>query len=113
MLGAAGEPREAGGIRLYPPDGGPAKIVPDTQPKEIPVAWESSGKALFVWDRGIPARIHRIDLATGKRTLALEITARNPTGVLYGFLRVTPDLTHYHFRFRRRSSYLCRTAGVR
>ncbi|HEX7615625.1 MAG TPA: protein kinase [Thermoanaerobaculia bacterium] len=102
-----------GGVRLYALDGGPPKVVPATQPKEIPVAWESSGRALFVWDRGIPARIYRIDLATGKRTLGLELTPRNPAGVLYGFLRVSPNLTHYLFRFRRRSSYLCTTTGVR
>ncbi len=101
------------GIRLYSVRGGAERAVAAAQPKEIPVAWEKSGKALFVWDRGVPARVHRIDIATGTRTLALEITPRNPAGVLYGFLRVTPDLTHYLFRFRRRSSYLCTTAGTR
>ena len=77
------------------------------------MAWESSSRALFVWDRGIPLRVFRVDLITGQRTLALEVSPRDPDGVLYGHVRFTPDLAYFLFRFRRHTSYLAVVSGVR
>ncbi len=95
---------------IAPADGGP---VAGTRIGDLPVAWESSSRALFVWDREIPLRVFRVDLATGARTLALEVSPRDPSGVLYGHVRFTPDLAHFLFRFRRHTSYLAVVKGVR
>ena len=95
---------------LAPRDGTP---VVGTTKDDLPVAWESSSRALFVWDRGIPLRVFRVDLATGERTLALEVSPRDPKGVLYGHVRFTPDLAHFLFRFRRHTSYLAVVTGVK
>jgi hypothetical protein len=95
---------------IAPADGRP---VAGTRIGDLPVAWESSSRALFVWDREIPLRVFRVDLATGARTLALEVSPRDPSGVLYGHVRFTPDLAHFLFRFRRHTSYLAVVKGVR
>jgi hypothetical protein len=88
---------------IAPRDGSP---LAGTTKGDLPVAWESSSRALFVWDREIPLRVFRVDLETGRRTLALEVSPRDPNGVLYGHVRFTPDLAHFLFRFRRHTSYL-------
>ncbi|MBK9373205.1 MAG: protein kinase [Holophagales bacterium] len=101
------------GVMLFPI--GPQNATPlaGTTKHDLPVAWESTSKALFVWDRGIPLRVFRVDLATGERTLALEVSPRDPTGVLYGHVRFTPDLAYFLFRFRRHTSYLAVVTGVK
>ena len=108
----AGVSREHG-VSVFPigpRDGAP---VAGTKRHDLPVAWESSSRALFVWDREIPLRVFRVDLASGERTLALEVSPRDPDGVLYGHVRFTPDLSHFLFRFRRHSSYLAIVDRVR
>jgi WD40 repeat protein len=95
---------------IAPADGVP---VAGARLGDLPVAWESSSRALFVWDREIPLRVFRVDLATGARTLALEVSPRDPSGVLYGHVRFTPDLAHFLFRFRRHTSYLAVVKGLR
>jgi WD40 repeat protein len=101
------------GVWVFPvatADGAP---VAGTTKSDLPVAWESSSRALFVWDRGIPLRVFRVDLVTGRRTLAMEVSPLDPNGVLYGHVRFTPDLAHFLFRFRRHTSYLAVVTGVR
>jgi len=101
------------GVWLFPIGPRDSTPVDGTTKHDLPVAWESSSKALFVWDRGVPLRVFRVDLATGVRTLALEVSPRNPNGVLYGHVRFTPDLAHFLFRFRRHTSYLAVVTGVK
>jgi serine/threonine protein kinase len=101
------------GVWLFPTDGGEGKSLAGAGTDDLPVAWESSSGALFVWDRRIPLRVFRVDLATGRRTLALSVEPRDPTGVLYGHVRFAPDLAHFLFRFRRHTSYLAVVSGAR
>jgi hypothetical protein len=101
------------GVRVFPiapADGAP---LAGTTKSDLPVAWESSSRALFVWDRGIPLRVFRVDLLTGQRTLAMEVSPLDPSGVLYGHVRFTPDLAHFLFRFRRHTSCLSVVTGVK
>ncbi len=95
---------------IGPADGAP---VAGTRLGDLPVAWDSALRAIFVWARGIPLRIFRVDLATGARTLALEVSPRDPSGVLCGHVRFTPDLAHFLFRFRRLTSCLAVVKGMR
>ncbi len=101
------------GVWLFPVAPGDGKPVAGTGRSDLPVAWESSSRALYVWNREIPLQVFRVDLATGERTLALEVSPRDPNGVLYGHVRFTPDLAHFLFRFRRHSSYLAVVTGIR
>jgi hypothetical protein len=101
------------GVHLFPTAGGDGAPVAGTTRDDLPVAWERASRALFVWDREIPLRVQRVDLSTGQRTLALEVSPRDPSGVLYGHVRFTPDLSHYLFRFRRHTSYLAIVTGVK
>src|SRR6185369_8958325 len=99
--------------RIFPVDGGAPRAAPGAAPGEVAVAWASSGDALFVWDRTLPARVHRLDLATGRRELAFEWVPRDPSATLYGLLTVTTDARWYLMRYRRGTSSLAVADGVR
>jgi hypothetical protein len=102
------------GVWLFPTGGGDdGTSLAGSERDDLPVAWETSSRALFVWDRRIPLRVFRLDVATGRRTLALAVEPRDPTGVLYGHVRFTPDLAHFLFRIRRHTSYLALVNGLR
>ena len=101
------------GVWLFPIAPSAGKAVAGTTKNDLPVAWDRSSRALFVWDRGIPLRVFRVDLATGERTLSLEVSPRDPSGVLYGHVRFTPDLAYFLFRFRRHTSYLSIVTSVK
>lgn len=101
------------GVWLFPVAGGEGAPLAGSARDDLPVAWERSSRALFVWDREIPLRVFRVELASCERTPALEVSPRDPSGVLYGHVRFTPDLAHYLFRFRRHTSYLAIADGIR
>jgi hypothetical protein len=102
----------SGRMLIYPVAGGAASEVRGALPNEIPVAWESSGASLFVWDRTWPARVFRLELETGRRALLQELAA-DPLGLLYGNLILTRDGKHYIYRLRRVLSELSVAEGLR
>jgi serine/threonine protein kinase/Tol biopolymer transport system component len=102
----------AGRMWRYAVSGGEPAEVKGALSGEIPVEWETGGKALFVWDRTWPARIFRLDLETGRRELWKEL-AVNPLGLLYGNLVMTRDGQHYVYRLRRVLSELNVAEGLR
>jgi Tol biopolymer transport system component len=67
---------------LYPLAGGEPVPVPGIEPDETAVGWTADGKSLYVFKRGLyPARIFRLDVATGKRELWKELTPPDPAGI--------------------------------
>jgi len=92
--------------------GGPPKEVAGSLPGEIPLEWESTGKALFLWDRTWPARIARLEIETGKRTAWKELAA-DPVGLLYGNVILARDGEHYVYRLRRVLSELNVAEGLK
>jgi Tol biopolymer transport system component len=91
--------------------GGVPTEIPGALPGEIPLEWEDSGKALFLWDRTWPARIVRLELASGHRSDWKEL-APDPTGLLYGNVILTRDGQHYVYRVRRVLSELNVAEGL-
>ncbi len=92
--------------------GGAPSEVRGALPGEIPIEWEAGGKALFVWDRTWPARIVRLELDSGRRTVFREL-ATDTLGILYGNLLVTRDGQNYAYRIRRVLSELNVAEGLR
>ena len=69
-------------IALYPIDGGAATPVNGVEKGEIPVQWSADGASLLVHrPTGLPARVHRVTLATGARELWREFAPSDPAGV--------------------------------
>lgn len=92
---------------LFPIDGGPARKVPGTTAGEVPIHW-ADAHALLVWQRGeAPARIYRVDIATGERTLWKQLMPADPTGV-HEILRIVmaADAPAYAYSYTRELSAL-------
>ncbi len=72
-----------GRLTVYPVDGTEARSVPGTSLADSPIRWTSDGRGIFVQPRAtLPARIERVDVASGERTLVRELTPPDPAGVV-------------------------------
>ena len=90
----------------YPMAGGAAQPAPglsgDDGPLSI-VGWSENGRAFFVHTgTDVPARIDRIDVATGKRTLLKQVGPTDVTGLAtFDPLTVSRDGSQYAYRYRK------------
>jgi Tol biopolymer transport system component len=82
---------------VYPVSGGEPVPVPGVTPQDRFEGWSSDGRFLFVHRRGmLPARIDRLDVATGKRDLWKETMPLETAGLGdIGGVIVTPDGRSY------------------
>jgi WD40 repeat protein len=103
-----------GTIVLYPVDGGAAMPVPGAEAGEIPIQFSADGASLFVYrPTALPARVHRLTLATGTRELWRELTAADPAGVYkISPVAITPDGSAYAYTALRVLNELYLTEGV-
>jgi eukaryotic-like serine/threonine-protein kinase len=78
---------------LYPTAApGPARDVPGRQEGDVPVGWSADGGAVYVFGRGFPVPVHRIELADGKRTPWRELAPADAAGITGVFaIRVAGD----------------------
>ena len=103
------------GLFLYPLAGGPAVPVDGSEQGDRVSGWAADGRSVWVFRRSeVPARIHRLDLATGRRELWRTVSPADPAGVfsITNFL-VTPDGRSYAYSFSRVLSDLYLVEGLR
>ncbi len=88
---------------LYPVAGGDPRPIPNLAEGELPVAWSGGGRSIFVYRPAeIPAKVDRIELATGRRTLWKELRPSDPAGVEFiGPILMTADEKSYVYGYRR------------
>jgi hypothetical protein len=88
---------------VYPVDGGESRAVPGIEPWEALMSWTADSRALYVLQReGLPARVHRVDIATGRRELWKELMPADPAGIDgIPALKMTPDGRAYAYNFTR------------
>jgi Tol biopolymer transport system component len=97
--------------RWYPVSRGAPRTALGLTAEDSPsgvVGWSADGKGLFVRSgTDLPARIDRIDVATGRRTLLAEIGPTDRTG-LFSFdpYTVSRDGNQYAYRYWKRLSTL-------
>ncbi|MCC6653307.1 MAG: protein kinase [Candidatus Eisenbacteria bacterium] len=86
---------------LYPLDGGDPTPIPMLERSDRVVTWLPAENAvLFFRTNEMPARIHRLDLATGERTVARELTPPDPTGIYrIGRVRTSADGKAYGYTY--------------
>jgi serine/threonine protein kinase len=102
-------------IMLYPTEPGEPRAAPGLQADELPVRWTPDGRALWVFrSNEVPAKVYRVDMATGERKLWKEIMPPDPAGVLtMGPILMTPDGTSYVYSYRRMLDQLVLVEGLR
>ena len=93
---------------------GTREPVPGLRPGESPIQFSEDGRALLVArGNGLPWVVERMDIATGRRTPAVEIRAREAAGLRLSIIAVTPDARHYVHSYSRLLSDLFVVKGLR
>jgi eukaryotic-like serine/threonine-protein kinase len=90
---------------------GARSAIPGAVAGEVVVAWARGSDAVYLWNRELPARVERLDLATGRREPAFEWRPSGSTEGLYGLLTATTDARFYLMRFRGGVSTLAVAQG--
>jgi eukaryotic-like serine/threonine-protein kinase len=100
---------------LFPVAKGEPKPIPGLLPGEAPVAWSADGRSLYIYRGGeLPAKIFRLDIASGSRTLWKQLMPPDPAGVEYvGPILPSPDGTAYAYGYRRLLSDLYLVEGLK
>jgi Tol biopolymer transport system component len=101
-------------IALYPVESGEPEPVAGLEPDEFPIGWTPDGRSLYVApSSGVPARIHLVDVATGRRTLWKIIDAPDPAGILrIGPYFLSADGQAYIYSYRREVGDLFLVEGL-
>lgn len=106
---------EDGRVSLFDLEGGQRRVLPGIDPGEVAIQWTSDGRAVYVQrPGGVPAKVYRVDLGTGERTLWKEIAPPDIAGIISKMeILVTPDGRSYATAFYRMLSSLYLARGLR
>jgi len=99
---------------FFPVTSGEPKLIAGLLPGEVPVAWSADGH-LYVYRGGeLPAKVYRLDIASGSRTLWKQLMPPDPAGVEYvGPILPAPGGTAYAYGYRRLLSDLYLVEGLK
>jgi serine/threonine protein kinase/Tol biopolymer transport system component len=100
---------------LYPVDGGDPRPIRGFPQGNIPVSWSADGRSLFTYRAGdLPAKISRLDLATGEKQPWREIMPSDSAGITdIGPILITPDSKSYVYEYGRTLSDLYLVEGFK
>ena len=100
---------------LFSSAGGDPRIVAGMEPGDIPINWSEDAHSIFLYRTGeVPAKVYRLELAAGKKTVWKEIAPLDPTGVsTIGPILMTPDGKTYVYGFHRTLGDLYLVEGLK
>jgi eukaryotic-like serine/threonine-protein kinase len=100
---------------LYPVAGGDPRIIPGFNSGEQPITFSSDSRSLYLYQPGeLPARVDRLDLQTGKRSLWKQLIPSDPAGVeTIGPILITPDAKTCIFGYHRMLADLYLVEGLK
>ncbi|MGO9126746.1 MAG: protein kinase domain-containing protein [Terriglobales bacterium] len=100
---------------LYPLAGGEPRALSGPLPGEEPITSTQDGSAIYTYQPGeIPARVYRVDLSTGKRSLWKELMPIDPAGIeTIGPILMTPDGKSFVYGYHRTLSDLYLVEGLK
>ncbi len=104
-----------GSVAMISLESGQSRPIPGLAAGELPVQWSEDGRSLYVCrPLGLPAKIYRLDPATGERSLWKEIAPSDPAGV-FGIdpIRLTRDGKSYVYSYRRLLTDLYLVEGLK
>jgi Tol biopolymer transport system component len=100
---------------FYPIPAGEPHPIKGLNDGEVPAGWTSDSNSIYV-DRpsDLPAKVYRLNVETGQRTLWKQLMPPDPAGVEYvGPILPTPDGKSYVYGYRRMLSDLYVVDGLK
>ncbi len=100
---------------LYPVGGGDPHLIAGLNQSEQPITWSGDGQSLYIYQPGeLPARVYRLDMKSGRRTLWKELMPSDPAGVEnIGPIYMTPDAKTCVFGYHRNLADLYLVEGIK
>jgi Tol biopolymer transport system component len=98
---------------LYPLSGGDPKEIPGLDRDDVIDQVSADGRSLVVHRRGVPARVQRLDLATGRQDPWRTLMPPDASGVVSVNVLPTPDGEAYVYAYSRALSDLFLLEGVK
>jgi eukaryotic-like serine/threonine-protein kinase len=93
---------EQGDASIFHIDTGATEPIAGLRPDDLPVQWLADPRAILVaHGNGVPWIVERLDLATGRRTLAFEVRARDAAGLRLSALAMARDGRHWAHSYSR------------
>jgi len=85
------------------------------EPGDIPVAWTSDSRYLYVYRFGTgPVDILQVEVATGRRAPVEKVIPPDPIGITYmSNIYFGSDMKSYVYSINRRLDVLCLVDGLR
>ena len=100
---------------IYPLEGGAPRPIPGLGEEDEVIRWASDNRSLYISrPYELPARISRLDLATGRREMVKELQPADPAGVLGPVhISLSPDGKWYVYSLTRTLTSLFLVDGLR
>ena len=100
---------------FYPSDGSEPRGVNGLEAGDLPINWSQDGRSLYLYRTGeVPAKVYKLELATGKKAVWKQIVPIDPTGVsTIGPVLMTPDGKTYAYGFHRTLGDLYLVEGLK
>jgi eukaryotic-like serine/threonine-protein kinase len=100
---------------FYPIPAGQPRPIKGLNDGEVPVGWTADSGSIYVYrPSDLPAKVFRLNIETGQRTLWKQLMPPDPAGVEYvGPILPTPDGKAYVYGYRRMLSDLYVVDGLK
>jgi serine/threonine protein kinase/Tol biopolymer transport system component len=100
---------------LFPAAGGEPRAIPGFNSGEQPITFSNDNRFLYVYQPGeLPARVDKLDIESGKRSLWKELMPSDPAGVeTIGPILITPDAKTCIFGYHRMLADLYLVEGLK
>jgi hypothetical protein len=102
-------------IAIYPVDGGAPRPLDGAEAAESPILWSADGRSLYCYRTNeAPARVFKIDVATGRRELWKTIAPADRSGLItIDNIVMTPDAQSCAYSYTRILTSLQVAEGLR
>jgi eukaryotic-like serine/threonine-protein kinase len=102
-------------VELFPLDGESPRSIPGLEPQEVPFQWSEDSSSVLVFQKGgVPLKLFRVNIATGKREQLPDLSPADATGVVtVGPVVSTRDASRFVYSYYQVISVLYVVSGLK
>lgn len=106
---------DAAGVGVYPTAGGAPRLIPNLESAFLPILWSEDNFTVYGYVRDqIVAKVYKVNLITGEKTLIQELHPETTVGAVYvAPVVMTRDGSRFAYSYYQVSSQLYLISGLR